>query len=416
MSQQTHFNYFTNYYQDAKPLCSNYDKYLELPYGEEPTNSFQNFTFSSSKLSLDPYQHGHGSLDPSRYSTDSTEPNESPVTGRVFSSEFIGFLPKGDSSQVNPGFSEMNASQQVPRSKLIAVIGDSTGITFNSLSNKLFQQNAFGEKVEDEFTSRNNIDQDDDEEEISSSQLKSLLHANIWNKEKDNMLLKLGAQFKCDWKKIAKRFHNRRLTPCFLKNRYKELIDAPFQRRVKFTHKEDLMIAKYFEKYGSCWPTLATHFKDRSPIMLKNRYYSFIRKRNLLDSLLEEVHEIENNGTLVDNMKNVERETSDYDDSQNHAYNFDNKLTKVETYVGEEGVDTYFNNNQYHAEAANGKPTNDSQQNSESTFFGSNQNTLNNGSEENKSMSELKAQVKSLQLLYLKTRAELDKVKNNKPQ
>jgi len=305
----------------------------------------------------------------------------------------------------------MNATQQVPRNKLIAVIGDSTGLTFNSLSNKLFQQNVFGEKVEDGYTSRN-IDQDDEEEEeeISSSQLKSLLHANIWNKEKDNMLLKLGAQFKCDWKKIAKRFHNRRLTPCFLKNRYKEVIDAPFQRRVKFTHKEDLMIAKYFEKYGSCWPTLATHFKDRSPIMLKNRYYSFIRKRNLLDSLLEEVHEVENSGTLVDNMKNVERENSDYDEAPSHAYNFDSKPTKVETYLGEEGVDTYFNNNQYHAEG--GKPASEVQQNPESNFFGSN----NNGTEETKNMSELKAQVKSLQLLYLKTRAELDKVKNNKSQ
>jgi len=406
-----YFNHsFTNYYQEAKPLCSNYDKYLELPFGEDHnTNTYQNFSFCSNKLSLDPNQSAYGSLDPSRYSTDSTEINESPVTARAFSSEFT-LLPKGESSQIHHTFSDMSAVQG-QKNKLIAVIGESTGITFNSLSAKLFQSNSLtDDRLEDDFDpSSRNLG---DDEEISSSQLKSLLQANIWSKDKDNMLLKLGAQFKCDWKKIAKRFHNRRLTPCFLKNRYKELIDAPFQRRVKFTHKEDLMIAKYFERYGSCWPTLAAHFKDRSPIMLKNRYYSFIRKRNLLDSLLEEVHEIEKEGTPVDNMKNLDRETSDYDEG-----NYENKLavTKVESIFSEEGVDNYFSN-QYSVE--NGRSavgsSNDLQPAGESAY-GVNQTTPASLPEENKNMSELKAQVKSLQLLYLKTRAELDKLKN-KPQ
>ena len=246
-----YFNHsFANYYQETKPLCSNYDKYIELPFGgEHNTNTYQNFSFCSNKLFFDPNPPAYGSLDPSRYSTDSTEINESPITARAFSSEFT-LLSKGEPSQIHHTFSDLRTVQG-QENKLIAVIGESTGITFNSLSAKLFQSNSLtDDKLEDDFDpSSRNLG---DDEQISSSQLKSLLQANIWSKDKDNMLLKLGSQFKCDWKKMAKRFHNRILTPCFFKNRYKELIDAPFQRRVKFTHKEDLLIAKYFERYGSC--------------------------------------------------------------------------------------------------------------------------------------------------------------------
>ena len=117
------------------------------------------------------------------------------------------------------------------------------------------------------------------------------------------MLYVLGGKYKGDWKKIAKKLNHKKITPHFLKIRYKELIGTPLQKRTKFVKKEDLMIVKYFESYGLDWTRMATHFSDRSPVMLKNRYYSFIRKKELYDKMLEEVREYEKEGKLVDDIK-----------------------------------------------------------------------------------------------------------------
>jgi len=172
------------------------------------------------------------------------------------------------------------------------------------------------EKIEEEAHSNKedgSLDSEEGDERnkqvVLNAQLKSLLQSQIWSEEKDQLLLKLGTQYKCDWKKIAKRFNHKKITPHFLKTRYKELTCAPLQRRIKFSHKEDLMIAKYFEKYGSNWAQMAAHFNDRTAIMLKNRYYSFIRKRELLESMINEVKDIEKDNIEVDNLKDQESET-----------------------------------------------------------------------------------------------------------
>jgi len=103
-----------------------------------------------------------------------------------------------------------------------------------------------------------------------------------WNEKKDKILKSLAAKCKYDWKKIAKKFNaneNTEMTPADLKQKYKELTKVSIPLRVKFTHQEDLMIAKYFNIYGCDWTQIATHFTDRTAMMLKNRYYSHIRKK-----------------------------------------------------------------------------------------------------------------------------------------
>ena len=115
-----------------------------------------------------------------------------------------------------------------------------------------------------------------------------------WCERKDKILKNLASKCKYDWKKIAKKFNageQTSLTPLALKQKYKELSRVSIPLRVKFTHQEDLLIAKYFETYGCDWTAIASHFADRTAMMLKNRYYSFIRKRNLLQDMLEEVKE-----------------------------------------------------------------------------------------------------------------------------
>jgi len=113
-----------------------------------------------------------------------------------------------------------------------------------------------------------------------------------WTDKRDKVLKNLAPKCKYDWKKIAKKFNDNEksnFTPLVLKQKYKNLTKVSIPLRVKFSHQEDLMIAKYFEVYGCDWAQMATHFTDRTAMMLKNRYYSHIRKRNLLSSMLMEV-------------------------------------------------------------------------------------------------------------------------------
>lgn len=109
-----------------------------------------------------------------------------------------------------------------------------------------------------------------------------------WCEEDDKLLRKLAVQYKYDWKKVAKKFTNKKYTPHFLKMRFKGNDEGPVPKRVKFTHEEDILIAKYFDEYGVDWDRMVAHFPNRTAMMLKNRYYSFIRKQNKYDILLQE--------------------------------------------------------------------------------------------------------------------------------
>jgi len=138
--------------------------------------------------------------------------------------------------------------------------------------------------LEDDANSQHNNFEDliniEDEEE------REMLLSKGWRASDDQTLLGLAAKYKCDWKKISKKFDNKKFTPYFLKIRYKELIDAPVQKKHKFTEAEDLLLAKLYKTIGSDWNELSKHFKNRTGVMLKNRYYSYIRKRGLLDELV----------------------------------------------------------------------------------------------------------------------------------
>ena len=113
----------------------------------------------------------------------------------------------------------------------------------------------------------------------------------------DQKLLELARKCKTDWKKVAKRLDFGRFTPNFLKKKYKDITDNQPQKRIHFTETEDLLIVKYFMKFEYDWEKMADYFPRRTPIMLKNRYYAHIRKRDLLDQLRAKVIEEEEKGT-----------------------------------------------------------------------------------------------------------------------
>lgn len=333
--------------------------------------------------------------------------------------------------------------------KFTAVLGVSTGITFSG-----FNKSAVSPSLKDQSPASSNLSpgfsegiqgSEFDEEDLENmevymnKQLTSLQEAQLWSEEKDEILLKLGAQFKCDWKKITKKFGHKKITPNFLKTRFKELTCSPLQRRVKFSHSEDLMIAKYFDKYGSHWGQMATHFKNRSPIMLKNRYYSFIRKRGLLGPLLKKVRELEGNKEDIEDFKdedlerrfnelNVQRSLTNQTTSDQplDPFNFDaDRSYHSEFYEASPTLSNYnetrsplfeceanqSENTPILEEPTSAPPT--TQDMKCIKLFSSITNEVSNTAEDLKvkEIETLKSQVKSLQALYLKTKAELDKRK-----
>jgi hypothetical protein len=107
----------------------------------------------------------------------------------------------------------------------------------------------------------------------------------------EELLLSLASKYKHDWKKVSKKIfklHKKKLGPNLLRIRYKELAPDLTQKRVRFTHTEDLLIVKLYSQFGYDWEKIASEFESRTSIMVKNRFYH-IKKKNILQSLLNEV-------------------------------------------------------------------------------------------------------------------------------
>jgi len=129
----------------------------------------------------------------------------------------------------------------------------------------------------------------------------------------EELLLNLASKYKHDWKKVSKKIfklHKKKLGPNLLRIRYKELAPDLTQKRVRFTHKEDLLIVKLYSQYGYDWEKIASEFESRTSIMVKNRFYH-IKKKNILQSLLNEV---EANNSIPEEQQQEEQQTQASED------------------------------------------------------------------------------------------------------
>jgi len=116
-----------------------------------------------------------------------------------------------------------------------------------------------------------------------------------WSKEDDDVLLQITNLYKNDWKRIAKRFGkltNKIISPAFAKRRYKSSGDGQRKPLIRFSHQEDLLIVKLITIHSLNWIKIATYFPNRTPLMIKNRYYSRIKDK-CFDTLLNEVKELD---------------------------------------------------------------------------------------------------------------------------
>ena len=79
-----------------------------------------------------------------------------------------------------------------------------------------------------------------------------------------------------DWETISKLM--KQFTPKQCKDRYYELVSIT---KEPFTYEEDLAISHLVKEYGTKWELFISLFKDRNINDIKNRYYRYIKGRNI---------------------------------------------------------------------------------------------------------------------------------------
>ena len=96
-----------------------------------------------------------------------------------------------------------------------------------------------------------------------------------WDKDEDCKLLSLYEKYGKNWAAISKEMPHR--TGKQIRDRFLNSLDSKFERG-KFTEEEDQTIIKYYKLYGNSWAKIAKKLKTRTGDMVKNRFYSSLKK------------------------------------------------------------------------------------------------------------------------------------------
>jgi len=99
-----------------------------------------------------------------------------------------------------------------------------------------------------------------------------------------------------------------------IRDRFINSLDERYKRG-KFSKEEDKMILKYHKKFGNKWSKIAKKMKTRTGDMVKNRFYSSLKKTVI------------NNKSFL--KKKRKRNTSKFKSSPIHN-NFNEKIIKTE--------------------------------------------------------------------------------------
>jgi len=97
-----------------------------------------------------------------------------------------------------------------------------------------------------------------------------------WSKEDDILILKLVEVYGRNWTEISKQIPTRNGKQ--IRDRYLNYLDVAFKKE-KFTDEEDKLLIELYLKNGSKWSMIAESFERRTGDMIKNRFYSFLKKK-----------------------------------------------------------------------------------------------------------------------------------------
>jgi len=173
--------------------------------------------------------------------------------------------------------------------------------------------------------------------------IKPGLIKGAWGKEEDLKLLSLYKKHGKNWAAISKEMPHR--TGKQIRDRFLNNLDTKYERG-KFTKEEDKMILKYYKIYGKSWARIAKKIKTRTGDMIKNRFYSSLkkevinndgflkikRKRNISKSFNHNNKKIkaekklnENYNNIIDK-KNIKIEASNFLNNLNNINEEDYKI------------------------------------------------------------------------------------------
>lgn len=96
---------------------------------------------------------------------------------------------------------------------------------------------------------------------------------NLWTEEEDNQLLSLVQVYSNkNWKEVAKHFLNKTAIQCY--SRYKQI--KPGLKKGFWTDEEDEQVKMLVEKLGPKWSDIAKLIKNRNGKQVRDRYINYI--------------------------------------------------------------------------------------------------------------------------------------------
>jgi len=107
----------------------------------------------------------------------------------------------------------------------------------------------------------------------------------IWNMKNQKLLCKYAEELNNDWKQIAEKFNNKKVTPKMVKdhisNKDNKLSENNSNKRTRsrFTLSEDQKIISMIQKIGQNWRDISKALPGRTEGMVKNRFYSHIKRK-----------------------------------------------------------------------------------------------------------------------------------------
>ena len=105
---------------------------------------------------------------------------------------------------------------------------------------------------------------------------------NPWTNSEDDKLKALISQHGLQWSVISKEMGGAR-TGKQIRDRYLNKLD-PSIKNTEWTAQEDNEIVRLYHQIGSKWCEISRHLEGRTESMVKNRFYSYIKKKKLATS------------------------------------------------------------------------------------------------------------------------------------
>jgi hypothetical protein len=151
-----------------------------------------------------------------------------------------------------------------------------------------------------------------------------------WDKDEDMKLLSLYEKYGKNWAAISKEMPHR--TGKQIRDRFLNSLDTKFERG-KFTEEEDQTIIKYYKIYGNSWAKIAKKLKTRTGDMVKNRFYSSLKKsiiknKNFLKRKRERAITQKSKNKIEDENIENNNENKNYSNENEQIINKE-KITKV---------------------------------------------------------------------------------------